>query len=808
MAICRLVVMCLWVITGTRQAWSQVPKPPAQTKQEIDQTIATLTSSIKARELPGLLQALKTLKRLQGDAAAVPALLEILKEEEDDRVRWFARLGLIRLGPQARQAVPALQANLKAKDLEIRTLAAIGLSWIDPEGAEDHVPVLVAGLKQGRARLRQETAWALGQMGPKSQKAVPALQAALTDMDVGVRQSVAHALGQIGAGAKEALPALKQALHDPDRGVSVLAAAALQAIDPDKAQDSLSVLLEGLKPKEEWIRREAVAALGEVGPAATEPNKVLAILGKALKDTGVGVRQKAALALARFGSRAKDMVAPLVQTMSQDADQGTRIAAAIALSYIDLDKVKEAIALFRAGLKHDDVTLRMESVSALGWLGAAATAAAPDLRHSLEDEDALVRQESALSLGLIGIQEAVPDLEKALKDEDPGVRALATVSLSWLNLDKAKAGIGSLRDGLGHTNPRIRLESALALGRLGPPAKVAVGDLVGALKDGDNSVQVAAASALTLLDPKKAQTTVSILREGLKHENVVLRREGAQGLLRLGSAAKEAVPDLLKCVQDEDYLVTVSAAEALGLLAPEKAKETAVPVLAKWLDRSDPSIRIAVAGGLGRMGGLSKSAVSALCNTLVDKNPEVRFSALFALGQIGPGAQDAVCSLLKAVKDSETRVGVQAITSLILIDLNKMRQAKGIVLPVLLKGLEQSDVSTRFAALTDLGFLGPEAKSAVPAIVQAMQDKEPQIRLSAAFSLMVIDPNKAKGAAIPVLIEALKSPLPDIRKNAAISLRQLGPDARQAIPALTEVLGDDDVRVHTAAADALVSISQ
>jgi hypothetical protein len=61
-------------------------------------------------------------------------------------------------------------------------------------------------------------------------------------------------------------------------------------------------------------------------------------------------------------------------------------------------------------------------------------------------------------------------------------------------------------------------------------------------------------------------------------------------------------------------------------------------------------------------------------------------------------------------------------------------------------------------------------------------------------------------AAVPSLIQALKNRDPDVRKEAALVLARIGPDAFQAVPDLTALLDDENEEVRKAAARALGQI--
>jgi len=93
---------------------------------------------------------------------------------------------------------------------------------------------------------------------------------------------------------------------------------------------------------------------------------------------------------------------------------------------------------------------------------------------------------------------------------------------------------------------------------------------------------------------------------------------------------------------------------------------------------------------------------------------------------------------------------------------------------------------------------------AIPAIIEALKDKDWDVRTSAASALGGIGPDAR--AAVPVLIEALKDEHFYVRSSAAHALGGIGPEARAAVPALTMALKDEDKDVRRAAAEALKKV--
>ncbi len=70
-----------------------------------------------------------------------------------------------------------------------------------------------------------------------------------------------------------------------------------------------------------------------------------------------------------------------------------------------------------------------------------------------------------------------------------------------------------------------------------------------------------------------------------------------------------------------------------------------------------------------------------------------------------------------------------------------------------MKGLQDKDPKTRAEAAHELGFIGPPAKAAVPALVDCLKDRDESVRGRAAIALGFIGAEASK--SIPVLIDTL-----------------------------------------------------
>ena len=233
---------------------------------------------------------------------AIPALIHVLKTDEDVHARRHAALALGHFGKDDPNVVPALKAALKDQDY-VAFGAACALWGLDPEIA---INVL---REHESAQVRCTAAWALG------------------------------ALGRAGKADARTVAALKEAsLKDPDRAVRQRALLEVALIEPDN-DAAVKMVVPLLTDKESAIKFYAARALGDLGvpsPAA------IRALSEAVKDADWNVRYFAIDALGRIGD--KTAVAAVTEALG-DKDSTVRAAATNTLQRLD----PEAAA--RAGVK-------------------------------------------------------------------------------------------------------------------------------------------------------------------------------------------------------------------------------------------------------------------------------------------------------------------------------------------------------------------------------------------------------------------------------------------------------------------------
>jgi HEAT repeat protein len=227
-------------------------------------------------------------KPLNNQRVIVEALISGTKDQ-DGIVRWMALKGLNRLGPIARDAVPALIQVLQTKNKGSQVQATLALGSIGPE-ATAAVPVLLNQLYGDDYDLTLFAAITLGQIGPVilplleaeinthpfqilkvlehlGPSGAPVVIAALRMQNKEVRKEAIEVAGSLGAAAEPAVPLLADALKDQDENIRDAAANALGHLGP-LARTAVPALTAALNNKASWTQCTAARALGTIGPDA------------------------------------------------------------------------------------------------------------------------------------------------------------------------------------------------------------------------------------------------------------------------------------------------------------------------------------------------------------------------------------------------------------------------------------------------------------------------------------------------------------------------------------------------------------
>jgi HEAT repeat protein len=359
--------------------------------------------------------------------------------------------------------------------------------------------------------------------GPAGIDELPALTTALGHEDASDRLDAAETLGQVGPPARGALPELlKLTEQDRDPLVRIAAAKGVIGIDP-KNDKALPFLIAATKDTNAKVRQGAIEAIGDVGRGA---KSAIPELIKAIKDEIPTVSWAAIDALGQIGPDADSAVPALVKSLK---DSGTRGAAIDSLGLIGV-KARDAIPDLERVLRGDDISARWAAASALVRIGGSgvkagvrylAETATRNRERNWTDASNILMAPSSRA--------AVPAMLDAVRD--PTVRNFVTETVVEVSVYLTKDPMGDAKSFLEDKDPNVRCVTAWVLH---------------------------SARAVHIND------AINVLRESLKADDPWARRQAAQYLGKLGTEAKDAVPELTAALDDKDADVRQAAANALN----------------------------------------------------------------------------------------------------------------------------------------------------------------------------------------------------------------------------------------------------
>ena len=317
---------------------------------------------------------------------------------------------------------------------------------------------------------------------------------------------------------------------------------------------------------------------------------------------------------------------------------------------------------------------------------------------------------------------------------------------------------------------------------------------------------------------------VAVLSQELGAPNIAVRRDAAFSLEAMGAGAKDALPALIRALDDADKQVWSFSISAIANLGPDakdaipvlidglgnrrsrgrdrdrrqavtrsafalsKIGAAAIPALTDALKSDDSGMRAGAAKALAGMGRDAAPAIPALLANL-GGDEEMRRETTEALGAIG---EPAVKPLVETLKSQTALQRAGAATALGLVGKEVKESAAAFV--ELLK--TESDSQVRVALLSALPKIGIEARESVPLLVAGVGDDDEQVRHAAINALVPM--RAARDLSVPALAALLKDANATKRQRAARALGRMGPDASPAISALIDA-------ARTSSADAVIA---
>jgi HEAT repeat protein len=524
----------------------------------------------------------------------------------DEKTQIQAIDTLARMGPAAKPAIRTLAALLQQANSSpsVRAHAAYALGALGTAAADAADALSVAAAQDSDAQVRRQAVRALSRIHSEPQLAIASLGNALEDPDPAVRVAALDSLTSAGPAA---VPVLGKALENP--ATRYWAALALGELHKD-AKPALGALVEAMKDERPEVRREVLVALARIGPDAAAAVPAISAL---LADPDASARHAAAFALGHIGPQAAS-AAPLLVRDRQSKDPLMQAVSAWALAHIDPTDAavrRDAIGLLTQAIRDKNprvqgaafrglIELENDPTKLVPALSLAITESDPSLVHDILSAaaslgesgipvliEALKRPEAATSAAslLAGLgskaKSATPALAAMLGDPTGELRREALLALAAMGADAAPAQAAILKM-LSDPELRVRTVAAYALGRIGTDASTAAPQLRAELQSTDPVMRVASAWALVHVSPRGEQVAPEVLpnlMQGLKNENVPVRRGSAEALGRLGKAARTAEGALRVTARDPDETVRKAALEALERMGTivDGIRRSAVP---------------------------------------------------------------------------------------------------------------------------------------------------------------------------------------------------------------------------------------
>jgi len=251
-------------------------------------------------------------------------------------------------------------------------------------------------------------------------------------------------------------------------------------------------------------------------------------------------------------------------------------------------------------------------------------------------------------------------------------------------------------------------------------------------------------------------------------------------------SAKEAVPELMKLLDDENRSVRYASANAILAFKDREA----IPGLRKILRQCERVDIISSAVRAIKSFG-AKEAAPELIELLKNSDRHIRGDVAFMLG--GLGIKDAIPEMIKLLNDSNKYVRRATIHGLVAMGDKE-------IIPELIKALNDNDDEVRGVAANALGNLG--AKEAISKLMELFNYTDDYTLGGAAESLGKLGSKES----IPELIKLLNNEYESVRGVAVSALGTL--DAKEAIPEIIKLLKDKDQVVRGRAAVSLVELGK
>ncbi|MDA1055922.1 MAG: HEAT repeat domain-containing protein [Planctomycetota bacterium] len=619
------------------------------------------------------------------------------------------------------------------------------------------------------------------------------------------------ALLAVGPASETAVPAITKVLYGDNEKMQQEAIAALQRIGQPGASAVAKAMLD--HPNAE-IRQAAAERILSVESAA--PNLIEALLNSEEEEVRIAAAHSLSYAFFKPGQYADSTTATrsfeptpleqraisaLVETLASGNTE-LQIASARGLRSLVLGPHRSLTPLVPKlidRLRESDGEVKSNLASVLGAIGADAVPAIPSLLKGLES----IASPSATSTSISNSFDPRESLIRAIGGIGVRTVEVETTLLAILQDAEQARSHTAVIETLG----QLRVESAVpALVQFFSQAQVEYGGWG------------TAAETLLKIDPAGVDALTSLLADG--SQPPALRQRACQVLASSHSMDERIVQALKAAATDPDAIIRLNAAH--GLADRRIAGEIAIPVFVQWfpyLNRSSGGLRklldsmhsypepaaAALEGLLKQVSDVEAlNQVIATLSELQKSDPRLSGTTTYLTNFIREDAERLVDGIetlgeLGIVSDQSAAIAIKGLSH----RNSEVRQRAALAL----RNLRLADPQVAIAALLEL--LNREAK-ALPAPAPT-DDKEfaTGMMLESRTLDAVLETLASYGpdarSAIPALVELLAHAWPFVRASAATTLGGIGLDTEEVRSKLAQLLDDPDRRVYEAATQALLN---
>ncbi len=431
------------------------------------------------------------------------------------------------------------------------------------------------------------------------------------------------------------------------------------------------------------------------------------------------------------------------------------------------------------------------------------------LTDALGDEYKIVRLAAAQELMEIGpaAYSAVPELLKIISDEsiDDDLKPLGR------KIPREISAVIPPEDG------SLLRRALSALTGIGDIPGDAAGTIIGLLSNEKPQVRVAAIKALGVIgqEPGVVDALIPMLGDIAPEA----RSAAADALRSHGSAASDALPELLELLDDETLIaplsnlqVRQSAINAVAAISPDD-EDTIGAMLDMLKSETSFMILTDVSNALLAMKH-TPEVIHALTDALESEDPVLRSIAARTLGGMGGMAYGAIPILQQLEKNDTDRqvrdnaaLAVEKLRGIYIppvdafknIDFEKYANDTAGLFDELMRRFGEGNLAARQYAVSF--FTTKYPVKSYPVLLEAMSDDDPLVRAAVAGALGKVSGGHPEAKRL--LVEALDDQNRDVRLSAAAGLAHLGDGAADMVPKLIGMLSDKDAMIRAKTASAL-----